>query len=62
MSKENSKKIMEIPVAGALGILAYGDLGLQAWRKVREEAKEKEAEKQKISRDKVNKNRAEENE
>jgi len=29
----------KIPVEGSLGILAYGDLGLRAWRKVKHENK-----------------------
>jgi hypothetical protein len=35
----NGKKVkIEIPVEGALGILAYGAVGLKAWRKVKMEA------------------------
>ena len=29
----------KIPVEGSLGLLAYGDLGLRAWRKVKHENK-----------------------
>lgn len=29
------EKEIEIPVEGSLGLLAYGDLGLTAWREVR---------------------------
>lgn len=29
----------EIPVEGSLGLLALGDVGIRAWRKVRDEAK-----------------------
>ena len=29
----------KIPIEGSLGLLAYGDLGLRAWRKVKHENK-----------------------
>lgn len=40
MKQKNNKstKSYEIPVEGSLGLLAYGDKGLRAWRKVREAA------------------------
>lgn len=41
MSKEE-KKVVDIPVGGSLGILAYGDIGLKAWRKVRDAANDKQ--------------------
>lgn len=40
MSKEE-KKVVDIPVGGSLGILAHGDIGIRAWRKVREAANDK---------------------
>ncbi len=36
--KDKEKKEFEIPVAGSLGLLALGYGGVQAWRKVRDEA------------------------
>lgn len=35
--KEVKKKVVDIPTSGSLGILAHGDIGLLAWRKVRGE-------------------------
>ncbi len=32
-----NKKNIEIPVQGNLGLLAYGDIALKAWRKKRDE-------------------------
>lgn len=29
-----------IPVEGSLGLLAYGDIGLRAWREVKKKSKE----------------------
>ena len=37
MGKEE-KNEFEIPVAGSLGLLALGYRGVEAWRKVRDEA------------------------
>jgi len=37
MSDNSKNKSVEIPVQGNLGILAYGDIGLKAWRKKRDE-------------------------
>jgi len=38
----NGEKVkIEIPEEGALGLLAYGAVGLKAWRKVRMEAKKR---------------------
>ena len=37
----DNKSNIDIPAAGSLGLLAYGDLGLEAWRKKREEEKSK---------------------
>jgi hypothetical protein len=33
-------KVVEIPKQGSLGILAHGDIGIEAWRKVRGPVKE----------------------
>jgi hypothetical protein len=33
----------EIPVKGSLGLFAYGDKGLRAWRKVRDKKNDKSA-------------------
>jgi len=38
MSKELQKIPFEVTEKGSLGLLAIGDLGLRAWRKVRKEA------------------------
>lgn len=35
--KKNNTKTVEIPDDGNLGILAYGDIALKAWRKKRGE-------------------------
>lgn len=53
MDKEN--KEVPIPVSGSLGILAYGDIGLKAWRKVRDEAKSKEKKENNKKNEKNNK-------
>lgn len=42
MSVKN--KNVEIPVQGNLGILAHGDIAIEAWRKVRGPLKEPEIE------------------
>lgn len=49
------KKEISIPVNGNLGILAYGDIGLRAWRKVRDEAKAKEKKENNEKNEKNNK-------
>jgi len=37
--KEISKKLSyTIPVEGSLGVLAYGDIGLRAWREVKKKS------------------------
>ena len=43
MAEENKteKKPYEVTPLGSLGLLALGDVGLQAWRKARAEAGEK---------------------
>lgn len=37
------KIVVKVPSQGSLGLLAIGHKGIIAWRKAREEAKEKEA-------------------
>jgi len=44
--------VYEIPVEGSLGLLAVGYRGVQAWRKVRNEAIRKEKEKKAEQNDK----------
>ncbi|MFT6500721.1 MAG: hypothetical protein ACJASQ_000830 [Crocinitomicaceae bacterium] len=40
--KQSKNKVTyEIPKEGSLGLLAYGDKGLRAWRKVRDKKNEK---------------------
>lgn len=47
MTEKKNKK-MDIPLEGSLGLLAYGDLGLKAWRaKIKEEEKKKPVKKEK---------------
>ena len=41
----NKDKKIEIPVQGNLGILAHGDIAIEAWRKVRGTIKEQELKK-----------------
>lgn len=38
MSEELKKQSIEITEKGSLGLLALGDIGLRAWRKVKKEA------------------------
>jgi len=38
MSEELKKQSIEITEKGSLGLFAFGDIGLRAWRKVRKEA------------------------
>lgn len=42
MKKEKQIKEYEIPVAGSLGLLALGDVGLKMWREKRDSEKVKE--------------------
>lgn len=42
--KDQKKKTYQIDVNGSLGLLAYGDLGLKAWRKVKTEYNKKKKE------------------
>ena len=42
---KRSKKIeFKITEKGSLGLLAYGDIGLRAWRKVKKEFNKKDSE------------------
>jgi len=40
---KEKKIVVKVPPQGSLGLLALGHKGVIAWRKAREEAKEKEA-------------------
>jgi len=46
MEKNNKKSQLEFKITekGSLGLLAYGDIGLRAWRKVKQEFYKKDAE------------------
>jgi len=45
MNKNNNQKIeLKITEKGSLGLLAYGDIGLRAWRKVKKEFYKKDSE------------------
>jgi len=35
-TNKNEKALYNITVKGSLGILAFGDIGLKAWRKVKQ--------------------------
>jgi hypothetical protein len=39
--KSSKGAVYQIPVKGSLGLLATGDKGLRAWRKVRDQNKNK---------------------
>lgn len=41
---EDKKNTFQITEKGSLGLLAYGDIGLRAWRKVKHEFFNKNAE------------------
>ena len=43
-SSENKKVNFQITEKGSLGLLGYGDIGLRAWRKVKQEFFKKNAE------------------
>ncbi len=45
MDKKPSSKEYQIPVLGSLGLLALGYRGVEAWRKVRDEAPNHQSEK-----------------
>ena len=44
LSLESKKVNFEITEKGSLGLLAYGDIGLREWRKVKKEFYKKESE------------------
>ncbi len=44
LTPENKKSNFEITEKGSLGLLAYGDIGLRAWRKVKQEFYKKDSE------------------
>lgn len=44
LTPEIKQQNIEITEKGSLGLLAYGDIGLRAWRKVKQEFYKKEAE------------------
>jgi hypothetical protein len=43
-SNEDKNRIFNITEKGSLGLLASGDIGLRAWRKVKQEFYKKDAE------------------
>ena len=43
ISKNNRNLEFQITEKGSLGLLAYGDIGLRAWRKVKQEFYKKES-------------------
>ncbi|MFT5242899.1 MAG: hypothetical protein ACI8QQ_000822 [Psychroserpens sp.] len=47
MSKELKNQPIEITEKGSLGLLALGDVGLRAWRKVKKEAQQKRKDEEK---------------
>lgn len=47
----SNKEEFDIPVEGSIGLLALGDVGLRAWRKVRKEAKIKLMKDKKVQKD-----------
>ncbi len=53
--KDKDGNSFSIPPQGSLGLLALGDIGLTAWRQVREQSR---AEKRQEIIDKKNKNKA----
>ena len=40
---KNEGLLYSIKVKGSLGLLAYGDIGLRAWRKVKQESIKKDS-------------------
>jgi hypothetical protein len=40
VSLQNKNQVYEVTVEGSLGLLAYGDIGLRAWRKVKQSHKQ----------------------
>jgi len=47
MNKEIKNESIEITEMGSLGLLAIGDIGLRAWRKVKNEARQKRKDEEK---------------
>ncbi|TVZ58782.1 hypothetical protein NA63_1290 [Flavobacteriaceae bacterium MAR_2010_105] len=43
-TRDNSKENFQITPKGSLGLLALGDVGLRAWRKVKQESFKKDNE------------------
>lgn len=43
IASNNNKTIYNITKKGSLGLLAYGDIGLRAWRKVKQESIKKDS-------------------
>ena len=43
-TNQNNKIEYQITEKGSLGLLAYGDIGLRAWRKVKQEFYKKDSE------------------
>ena len=39
---DKNDHINTVPIKGSLGLLAYGDIGLRAWRNVKKQALKKE--------------------
>jgi len=44
MNQNKPKREFKITEKGSLGILAYGDIGIRAWRKVKKELYKKDSE------------------
>jgi len=42
-NKKNKKQSYNITTKGSLGVLALGDIGLRAWRKVKQESFKKDS-------------------
>ena len=41
--KEGQKPTYQTTEKGSLGLLAYGDIGLRAWRKIKQESNKKDS-------------------
>ncbi len=41
--KKEEESLYNITAKGSLGLLAYGDIGLRAWRKVKKESNKKDS-------------------
>jgi hypothetical protein len=44
LTSDKNNQNFKITAKGSLGLLAYGDIGLRAWRKVKQEFYKKDAE------------------